>query len=171
MSKVVQLPPGVLLSQKQFADESGRDRETIGKRVKASGIQPSGKRGGYPVYRLRDLLHSAFLTDDEGKMDPDRLDPFARHAYYKGEREKLNLQVERGELLSSLEVEQKFAGVFKAVAEFFDTLPDVLERDCAASAIQVARIEARLDQVREELYTQLNDLPDDDVLGTAEAIA
>jgi len=171
MAKVIALPAGVLLSLRQFADESGRDRDTIGKRVKAAGLNPAGKRGGHPVYRLRDLLQAAYVTDDDGQMDPDRLDPFARHAFYKGEREKMQLQVERSELLSSLEVEQRFAAVFKAVADCLDTLPDLIERDCAATPMQVERIQTRLDEVREDLYERLNASEDEDAGGTAEASA
>ena len=162
MGKVVALPPGVLLSQKQFAEETGRDRETVGRRIKAAGLQPIGKRGGYPVYRLRDLIQAAFVTGDDGQPDPDRLDPFARHAFYKGEREKMQLQVERAELLPSLEVEQRFAAVFKTVSEALDTLPDIIERDCAATPLQVERIQTRLDEVREDLYAQLTEIEDDD---------
>ena len=167
MAKVVPFASGVHLSIRAFADETSMDRATIVKRLAAANIQPSGKRGGYPVYRLRDLLQAAVVTTDDGDLDPDKLKPFERHAWYKAEREKLQLQVERGELLSSLHVEQRYAALFKAVSEMFDTLPDVLERDCGAAPMQLAKIEQRIDEVREELYSHLVETADDDA-GTAE---
>jgi hypothetical protein len=169
MTTVANLPSGVLLSIRQFADETGVDRETVAKRVKASSIAPAAKRGGHPVFRLRDLLQAAYVTDEEGALDPDRLKPFERHAFYKAEREKLQLQVERAELVSSLEAEQKFAALFKAIAEFFDTLPDVLERDCGLNPMMLAKLEDRLDALREQLYGQVTDIGDIDADGAAQS--
>lgn len=167
MAKVVPFASGVHLSIRAFADETSMDRATVVKRLAAANVQPSGKRGGHPVYRLRDLLQAAVVTTDEGDLDPDKLKPFERHAWYKAEREKLQLQVERGELLPSLHVEQRYASMFKLVSEMFDTLPDVLERDCGATPMQLAKIEQRVDEVREELYSHLVETADDDA-GAAE---
>ncbi len=168
MGKVTAMLPGTHLSVRAFAEETGQDRETLAARVRTANIQPSGQRGGRPVYRLRDLLRAAYVTTDDGEIDPDKLRPFERHAHYKAEREKLNLQVERGELLPSLHVEQRYAAMFKTVAEVFDTLPDVLERDCGATALLLAKIESRLDAAREALYSRLIETPDDDAVGPAE---
>lgn len=163
MAKVVNLPPGVLLSIRQFSDECGHDRDTVTKRIKAAGLAPAASRGRYPVYRLRDLFRAALVTTDAGEVDPDKLKPFERHAFYKAEREKLQLEVERAELLTSLDVEQRFAATFKSIAEFFDTMPDVIERDCGANAMMISKIEERLDQLREQLYTKITEEPDDAV--------
>lgn len=155
MAKVVNLPPGVLLSIRQFSDECGQDRDTVGKRVKAAGIQPAASRGGHPVYRLRDLLKAAIVTSEDGVVDPDKLDPFKRRAFYQGELDKLKLATERGELVPRAEVERQFAGMFTLAAQAFDTMPDILERDCGATAMQLRKIEQTLDAVREALYERL----------------
>jgi hypothetical protein len=47
------------------------------------------------------------------------------------------------------------AGMLKVTAECFDTLPDVLERDCGVTPETLARMEAHLDKAREELYLRL----------------
>lgn len=160
MASVIKLPVGVHLSIRAFAEEAGLDRDTVKKRIHAAGLNASCKRGGYPVYRLKDLLSAASAGTFDGEFDPDRLRPFERHAFYKSEREKLQLQVERGELLSSLEVEQRYAALFKVVAEALDTLPDVLERDCGASPLQLTKIEQRLDTMRDDLYSRLTESTD-----------
>lgn len=169
MAKVVPFAGGVHLSIRAFADETSMDRATVVKRLTSANIQPSGKRGGHPVYRLKDLLHASVMTTEDGSLDPDKLKPFERHAFYKAEREKLQLQVEQGELLSSLHVEQRFASVFKVVAEALDTLPDVLERDCGAAPLLLAKIEQRLDAARDELYARLTEHTEDDVHVDAQA--
>lgn len=167
MGKVVSLGHGVHLSVSSISEELGSTRETVAKRLASAKVKPSGKRGGHPVYRLRDAIGACLVTGDDGSLDPDKLRPFERHAFYKAEREMLQLQVERAELIPSLEVEQKFAGLFKAIAEFFDTLPDVIERDCGASAMFLVKLEERLDQMREQLYTLVNETDTEDA-GAAE---
>lgn len=154
MSKVVQLPSGVHLSVRGFCDESGQDRETVTHRIRESGIEPSGKRGGYPVYRLRDLLRAAYAGEG---FDPDKLRPFERKAHYQAEHEKLAVEQERGELIPRIEVEQEQARIAKIVAHGLETLPDVLERDCALAPEVVARMERHIDAVRERMYAELTE--------------
>lgn len=143
------------MSVRAFCDETGTDRDTTGKRLKEAGCKPTGKRGGHPLYRLKDMLRAVYVTNEDGQVDPDKLDPFKRRAFYQGELDKLKLGVERGELVPRIEVEQEQARTMKIVARFFDTLPDVLERDCGAAPILLAKIETRLDEVREEIYREL----------------
>lgn len=163
MAKVVDLTRGVHLSVSSISEELGATRETVAKRLAAAKVKPSGKRGGHPVYRMRDAIAACISTGVDGEVDPDKLKPFERHAFYKAEREKLQLEVERAELLTSLDVEQRFAATFKSIAEFFDTLPDVIERDCGANGMMISKIEERLDQLREQLYTQITEEHDDAV--------
>jgi len=157
MSKVVDLSSGVHLSVRRFGDETGLDRDTLTKRIRVAGLVPSGKRGGYPVYRLRDLLKAAYTTDEDGGLDPDKLRPFERHAHYKAEKEKLAVEQERGELIPRIEVEQEQARIAKIVAHGLETLPDVLERDCALAPEVVARMERHIDAVRERMYAELTE--------------
>lgn len=162
MGKVVNLGHGIHLSVSSISEEFGSTRETVAKRLAAANVVPSGKRGGHNVYRLRDAIAACLVTTDKGEIDPDKLRPFERHAYYKAEREQLQLQVERAELVPSLEVERRFGTLFKVIAEFFDTLPDVIERDCGAAPMFLVKLEDRLDKLREQLYLQVNEADDDD---------
>jgi hypothetical protein len=141
---------GVHISAQAYAEETGVDAETVRARLRDLGAQPSGEFRGFALYRLRDL-HRALMSAAGGHVDPDKLPPFQRHAYYKAERERLNLQVEQRELIPVIEVERDSANVYKLVAQTLDTLPDVLERDCALTPDVVARIEAALDGARNEL--------------------
>ena len=54
----------VLLSISQAATEFGRDRATVAKRIAELGLQPTGKRRGYPVFRVRDLIEIERTTPD-----------------------------------------------------------------------------------------------------------
>lgn len=153
MSKVIDLGRGTHLSISALSVEFGMTRETVRKKLADSDIKSSGKRGGYPVYRLKDAI--AALLGGGGSHDPDSMDPFKRKAWYQSEHEKLQLQVERRELVPRIECEQEMAGMVKIVAECFDTMPDILERDCGLAPPVVAKVEHTLDKVRSELYLQL----------------
>jgi hypothetical protein len=161
MGSVVELGRGVHLSLRGLAEETGFDRETLGKRLTAAKVKPSGKRGGHPVYRLRDALKAVYaFASDDGGIDPDKLEPFQRKAHYQAEHEKLKLQTERGELVPRLESEQELARVVKIFVRVHDALPDKIERDCGASPLMVQAIERELDAAREQAYAEI--LAEDD---------
>lgn len=164
MTKVTVLSQGLHVSISTLAAEFGVTRETAARRIADSGVQPSGKRGGYPVYRLKEVWSAVLgrLPAGEDGEDPEQLRPFERRAHYQAELEKLTLATKRGELVPSFEVEQRFGEMLKAVGEMLDTLPDILERDCGASALMLDRIEKRLDELRNVLYAKLTEDEDAD---------
>lgn len=126
------------------------------------GVLPRGSRGKYPLVGVV-RAYVRYLRQAgtaEGAIDPDRLKPFERHAHYKAEKEKLAVEQERGELIPRIEVEQEQARIAKIVAHGLETLPDVLERDCALTPETVARMERHIDAVRERMYAELTE--DDD---------
>ena len=154
MVKLVDIEQGIHLSVTAFSREFSVTRETATKRIADAGLKPTSKRGGYPVYRLKELFKAVYQSVDGG-VDPDRLDPFQRKAHYQAEHEKLQLETERGQLVPAIEAEARYAEQAKIMAECLETLPDILERDCGATPLFVAKIEKRLDTVRDELYRKL----------------
>ena len=151
---VVDLPGGVLLSISQLSQETGFTRETIRKRIASNDVNPAGKRRGYDVYRLRDAIPALFEAT-AGEVDPDKMDPFKRRAYYQGELDKLKLQTEAGELVPSFEVEATFGQIFKTLTQALDTWPDIIERDVGASPQVVHRLELAIDELRSNIYSEL----------------
>lgn len=135
------------LSLSGLARSFNRSREFVRARLQAAGVEPAHD-GRY----LLSVAIPALTTEPDRQRDPAQMTPFERAAHYKAEWQLTQVQAERRELLSSLEVEQMFAGLFKAIAEFFDTLPDVIERDCGASPMVIAKIEDVLDAQRERLF-------------------
>lgn len=123
------------------------------------GIVPRASRGKYPMAGcVRGYIK--YLQEGGGcgsvSADPDQLNPFMRRAYYQGELDKLKLQQERHELVPRIEAEQEMAALLKIAGECFDTLPDVLERDCGLTPKALARMENHLDKAREDLYKRLS---------------
>lgn len=142
---------GVSLSLSSIAQEFGTTRETASKRLDAAGVKPSGKRGGHPVYRLRDVLRAVPDTAQDAP-DPDKLDPYKREAFYRGELAKLKLQGEMRELVPRMEMEQEFARVLKALNEGLEMLSDTIDRELGASAETLQRLDGLIDAARERMY-------------------
>jgi len=161
MAKATPVAQGVLLSLSSLAQEFGMARETVSRRISDGNVQPADNSGPHPRYRLRDVI-PALVGDEDGRIDPEKLRPFERRAHYQAELEALSLAAKRGQLVPAFEVEQRYAEIFKLIGEFHDTLPDVLERDCGASPMLLAKIEQRLDELRELMYSKLTEAEDAD---------
>lgn len=149
------------MSVTQFARMTGIARETIARRFAECALKSIGERAGHPIYRPKDGFEAIYARGGD-EIDPDTLRPFERHAHYKAEHEKLRLQVERGELVPSIEVERGHGEIFAITTQGLDTLPDVLERDVGLTPQQLARVEKHLDEMREALYQALIEGKDDD---------
>ena len=155
----------IRLSISRLAGEFGMARETVSKRLRQAGIKPDGKRDGYAVYRLRDaapaLIDSA-PTDEQGEVNPDRLSPEKRRAWYQSERERTELEAKAGRLIPAVAHEAEVVRILGIVVQTFETLPDILERDEGLEPHLVERVQVVLDQQREHLYANLV-AEDDDV--------
>lgn len=148
----------ITLSISRLANEFGMARETVAKRLRSAGVKPDGKRDGYPVYRLRDAapaLIEVAATDEQGEIDPDKLAPEKRRAWFQSERDRMELEAKAGKLIPALEHERDVARILGVVVQTFETLPDILERDEGLLPHQVDRVQKVLDRKREELYESL----------------
>lgn len=161
MAAVHKIAGGFTVSISTLATEFGMDRKTVARRLDASGITPADQVRGYPVYRLRDAVKAIFGLSlerripepDEGSaMDPTRLPPMERRAWYQSENERLEVERKKGQLVPASTVEAEFAVLIKGMVQRLDTLADVLERDAALTPAQVEIVQRTVDSVREEMY-------------------
>lgn len=148
---------GVLWSIHQFGFETGRTRETIRRRIAKANTQPGGTGPtGHPLYRCREVLPLLYGNDDEGNVDPEKLDPFSRKSHYQAEAERRKLMVEAKDLVTREDYVEEMARVLRLLQQFADTVPDVLERDCGLTPDQVARVEKQCDELRNSLAEDLS---------------
>lgn len=151
----------------RLADELGMDRRTATKRLRDAGIPPCGKRGGHDVYRLADaapaLVDPIGPSVETGVVDPRDLPPKDRKDYYQSENERLKVEVTIGQLIPAAEVEADYADLVKKVVQVLDTLPDILERDCALTPEAVVKVQETCDQVRQQMYERVIAEDEDDV--------
>jgi hypothetical protein len=121
------------------------------------GVVPKSSRGKYPLIGsvqgyVRYLQTSG--EQAEGARDPEKMKPFERRAWYEGELDKLQLSQKRGQLVPAIEVESKFAELLKQIAQFLETLPDMLER-VGGSPKMLKLLELELDKMRDAMYASV----------------
>lgn len=132
-------------------------RNTVSKRLREGNVPPSRRERGSPVYALKDAMPALFQPDTvttNGLFDPNQMPPEMRKAWYQSENERLKFEKTQGELCSADDVARNMALMAKAVIQVLETLPDVLERDCALQPTQVAKVQMAIDDLRDQLAVQ-----------------
>lgn len=147
---------GVCLSLNEICEEFGRDYETIKKRLHEVDVRPTGTRHGHPVYRLKDLMRLE-RTDAQGNTDPDKMRPAEQSAYYRAQRDRMELEKDLKQLYRCEDIEAEFARVFRVVTHELETLVDELERDVQPSPMVLTRIEDKLIVLRERMYRAISE--------------
>lgn len=155
------------LSVSQIADEFGMARSTVAKRIEAFGIRADGKRLGYSVYRLRDIIRVAGDSEPGEENDPMRMRPTDRRAWFQSENERMKMEVEQGHLIPAGEVEAEFAAIAKIVARSYDTFPDRLERDVRVPPAVVEYVTEHCRAARAELYAAMRGEEGEDARNSA----
>lgn len=156
MGDVTQL--GIRLSVSQIAAELGMSRNTVAKRIEMLGIRPEGKRAGYAVYRLRDIVAVAGTDAGggaDGSIDPMKLPPSERRAWYQSENERLKVEGEMGRLIPASQVEAEMARVLTIVRRRHATLPDRAERDLRPGTEVIEWLEGEIEDLGNELADAL----------------
>lgn len=149
-----------LFSISRLADLFGHTRETISKKIKDSGAKPAAKRNGYPVFNIREIAtftggERAEETGAFEEINPNKLAPKDRDAYYSSENRRLAFEKSQKQLLDKDETAQALAETLKKVALTFDTFADVLERDVGLSPEQIEKVNDICDNIRGELASEL----------------
>jgi hypothetical protein len=87
---------------------------------------------------------------------PDGLNsPFERKAFLASELDRIKDETRCGKLISSIELEECTANLFKSAVRFLDSLPDLIERDCGVLSALVVAVDDEIDVFREEVYRVL----------------
>ncbi len=159
-SQVTEFNDRLLFSLTQLSIAFGPARETIGKRIRAAGIRPQGKRGGHDVYHIgmagRAILDAEKPTYEK-ITDPDALHPKDRLDWYKGQNEKIKFEREVQQVIPREDVSKEFAHVVKSCVRTIETLPDILEMKCNLAPDVLEVIELECDNARDELSRHLED--------------
>lgn len=141
------------LNISQVAALSGLHRQTVSERLKK--IKTTGGHDKLKLYKLTDIL--AELLKLPPPVAEGEMDPHDRKAWYQSERERLKFEQEVGELIPASDVACEFAEMAKAMVQVLETLPDILERDCALEPSAVMRVQSIIDDLRDEIARRVAD--------------
>ncbi|MCS2154719.1 DUF1441 family protein [Scandinavium goeteborgense] len=146
------------LNVSQLAALSDVHRQTVAARLK-NVIPSGGNDSNLKLYSLTSVL--AELMKMPAPIAEGEMEPQDRKAWYQSERERLKFEQEVGELIPASDVAREYASMAKAMVQVLETLPDILERDCALSPDTVSRVQSIIDDLRDEIARRV--LSDDKV--------
>ncbi|HEI2627729.1 TPA: DUF1441 family protein [Escherichia coli] len=135
----------------QLADLVGMNRNLVSRRLRELELV-GGNGENLKLYELGPALQ-ALLTPsmkENGEMSPQD-----RKAWYQSENERLKFEAASRELLPVEEVAREYASLAKAVVMVLETLPDILERDCALQPSAVMRVQKTIDDLRDEMARKI----------------
>lgn len=160
----------VYVSVMQAAIEFSSTYNTIRVRIDKAGLKPDPAAGVENVYRLRDLLRVMYGIGGEGDENGEEIrDPFRRQAVAKSKLMEIQIAEKKGQVVQIAEVENELARVGKIVAQTYDSIPDILERDAGLTGQQLVIVEQALDRSRLALAERIVETPEVDAEETPAA--
>lgn len=137
----------------QLAELVGMNRNLVARRLRDMELA-GGNGENLKLYELGPALQ-ALLTPsmkENGEMSPQD-----RKAWYQSENERLKFEAASRELIPVEEVAREYASLAKAVVMVLETLPDILERDCALTPTAVTRVQFIIDDLRDQMARKIEE--------------
>lgn len=97
-------------------------------------------------------------SDAAVEVDPERLPPADRKAWYEGETKRRDLAIKAGELVPAADVEQVIATAFAALAQDMLSIPDNLERRHGVPPELAEKVEEGIYQAMDALADRMSKL-------------
>ncbi len=142
------------LNINQLAGITGVHRQTVTARLK--NVAPaSGSNSKLKLYAVTDVLTELMVPTVTANTED--MPPSDRLAHWKAENERIKFEQDTGQLIQAEEVAREFSLMAKAVVQVLETLPDVLERDCALSPSAVVRVQKIIDDLRDQIALQVTE--------------
>lgn len=136
------------LNINQLAAITDVHRQTVAAKLK--NIEPAaGSNSKLKLYLITDILTELMISTVSSSLEdmqpPDKL------AHWKAENERLKFEQDTGQLIPADEVAREFSLMAKAVFMVLETLPDILERDCALPPAAVSRVQSVIDDLSDQM--------------------
>lgn len=142
------------LNINQLAAITDVHRQTVAARLK--NIEPAaGSNSKLKLYLITDILTELMIPTVSTNLED--MQPSDRLAHWKAENERLKFEQDTGQLIPADEVAREFSLMAKAVVMVLETLPDILERDCALPPAAVSRVQTVIDDLRDQMAQKVQD--------------
>ena len=137
------------LNINQLAGITGVHRQTVATRLK--NVSPAqGSNSKLKLYLVTDIL-TELMIPTVSSSNLEEMTPPDRLAHWKAENERLKFEVDTKQLIPAEDGAREFSMMAKAVVMVLETLPDVLERDCALPPAAVSRVQSVIDDLRDQM--------------------
>lgn len=147
------------LNINQLAGITGVHRQTVAARLK--NVEPApGSNAKLKLFQITDILTELMAPTVSGELE--NMSPSDRLAHWKAENERIKFEQETGQLIPADEVAREFSLMAKAIVMVLETLPDVLERDCALSPAAVNRVQSVIDDLRDQMAQKVLDAEEEE---------
>jgi hypothetical protein len=148
-------------SKNQLADLFAMDIRDVTRKI--ADIPPSGKRGAYPIWKVKDVapvlarLHLSPVEIEEKmrNMNPNELPPMLSKFFWEALRSRARYEEEAGDLWKTSDVITVVGEAFKELSMGLKTLPDALERQSSLTETQKSAIQKAVDNLMEQLHGRL----------------
>lgn len=147
-----------LINVTRLAELVGMNRNMVARRLRETEMD-GGNGENLKQYELGKALRVLILpsVQENGEMSPQD-----RKAWYQSENERLKFEKEERDLIPAEEVAREYAHMAKAMVQVLETLPDILERDCALTPAAVTRVQGIIDDLRDEMARKVADSESED---------
>ncbi|HBS2458717.1 TPA: DUF1441 family protein [Klebsiella pneumoniae] len=147
-----------LVNVTQLAELVGMNRNMVARRLRETEMD-GGNGENLKQYELGKALRVLIMpsVQENGEMSPQD-----RKAWYQSENERIKFEQSERELIPADEVIREYSVMAKAVVQILETLPDILERDCALTPAAVARVQAVIDDLRDEMARKVSESESED---------
>lgn len=142
------------LNINQLAAITDVHRQTVAARLK--NVAPAaGSNSKLKLYLVTDILSALMIPT--ASTDLEDMSPSDRLAHWKAENEKLKHELDTKQLIPAEDVAREFSLMAKAVVMVLETLPDILERDCALPPAAVSRVQSVIDDLRDQMAQKVHE--------------
>lgn len=142
-----------LINVTQLAELVGMNRNMVARRLRETEMD-GGNGENLKQYELGKALRVLIMpsVQESGEMTPQD-----RKAWYQSENERIKFEESERQMIPVDEVAREYAVLAKAVVQVLETLPDILERDCALAPAAVNRVQSVIDDLRDEMARKVED--------------
>ncbi|MFJ5428981.1 DUF1441 family protein [Pectobacterium actinidiae] len=165
MSNASNLGDAYNWSVAKIAEAFGLNRGTVKKRLLDASTPIAGTVKGNPVYALKDigpiLFGNTEHSDPDDLQNPTKMGPKDRKDWFQSENERIKLEISLKQLVPASDVHRQMALLVKAISQVLDTWPDKLERDRGWLPDQILEAQGVVDEMREILASEVEDLDDE----------
>jgi len=142
------------LNISQLAAITDIHRQTVSARLQNVPLAPDSN-SKKKLYLITDILRELMQPTVSPLMDDGKMLPADDKAYWQARNEQLKYEVSTGQLIPAEDVAREFSLLVKSVVMVLETLPDILERDCALTPAAVTRVQEVIDDLREQMSQQV----------------